>query len=94
MLDCCKPLDEIQAVGLTLDEVACLARCNGAAVRLERGRPLEAFREAVRAACAEGAGSDPADREFMVASYDRGALNQTGSGHFAPVAAFAALPLL
>ena len=89
MLDCCKPLDEIRAVGLTLDEVACLARCNGAAVRLERGRPLEAFREAVRAACAEGAGSDPADREFMVASYDRGALNQTGSGHFAPVAAFA-----
>ena len=88
MLDCCKPLDEIRAEGLTLDQVACLARCNGAAVDVERGRSLVDFREAVRAACAESKAA-PGDREFMVASYDRGALNQTGTGHFAPVAAFA-----
>ena len=91
MLDCCKPLDEIRAEGLTLDQVACLARCNGAAVEVGRERSLEDFREAVRAACAESeaSASAPEDREFMVASYDRGALNQTGTGHFAPVAAFA-----
>src|SRR5687768_4068154 len=32
LLDCCVPLDEIRRRGLDLDELACLARCNGAAV--------------------------------------------------------------
>lgn len=29
MLDCCRPLDAISKVGITLSEFACLARCNG-----------------------------------------------------------------
>ncbi|GAA5834600.1 hypothetical protein JCM11251_007050 [Rhodosporidiobolus azoricus] len=34
MLDCCRPLTDIAAVGLTLSEFTCLARCNGLRARL------------------------------------------------------------
>jgi glutathione gamma-glutamylcysteinyltransferase len=29
LLDCCTPLERVRAQGVTLDELACLARCNG-----------------------------------------------------------------
>jgi glutathione gamma-glutamylcysteinyltransferase len=32
MLDCCAPIEEIEAKGITLPKLACLARCNGALV--------------------------------------------------------------
>jgi glutathione gamma-glutamylcysteinyltransferase len=32
MLDCCVPIEEIQAKGVTLPTLDCLARCNGALV--------------------------------------------------------------
>src|ERR1043165_4333981 len=32
LLDCCVPLAEVRERGLALDELACLARCNGAEV--------------------------------------------------------------
>jgi len=36
MLDCCEPLDAIKANGITLEQLACLARCNGASFKLSR----------------------------------------------------------
>jgi len=50
LLDCCKPLEEIRHSGVSLDEVACLARCAGADVALHRpdadspGDGVERFR--------------------------------------------------
>jgi glutathione gamma-glutamylcysteinyltransferase len=79
LLDCCVPLTEVQRRGLDVEELACLARCNGADVQLVRGDAgnLDAF----RAAIASAAGGDG----VLVVSYDRSALGQTGSGHFSPV---------
>ena len=81
LLDCCVPLEEVRARGLDLDEVACLARCNGAAVELQRADVgLDAFREALTTASRGEA--------VMIASYDRAALGQSGGGHFSPIGGY------
>ncbi len=82
LLDCCVPLAEVRKRGLDIDELACLARCNGADVQLVRGdaNNLAAF----RAAIASAAGGDG----VLVLSYDRSALGQTGSGHFSPIGGY------
>jgi len=82
LLDCCVPLAEVQKRGLDVDELACLARCNGAQVELARGDAsnLPAFRAAL-ASAASGDG-------VLVVAYDRSALGQTGSGHFSPVGGY------
>lgn len=82
LLDCCVPLAEVRKRGLDLEELACLARCNGADVELVRGdaNNLAAF----RAAIASATGGDG----VLVVSYDRSALGQTGSGHFSPIGGY------
>ncbi len=82
LLDCCVPLAEVQKRGLDVEELACLARCNGAEVELFRGDPsnLAAFRDAL-ATAAKGDG-------VLVVSHDRSALGQSGSGHFSPVGGY------
>ncbi len=84
LLDCCVPLDRVQRRGVTLDELACLARCNGASARTERPdrAGLEAFRQDVRAATAAPRGP------VLVAGYTRARLGQTGEGHFSPVGGY------
>lgn len=82
LLDCCVPLVEVRARGLDLDEVACLARCNGAKATLARAESSDVaqFREAlVRASRGE---------RVLVVAYDRSALGQTGSGHFSPLGGY------
>jgi glutathione gamma-glutamylcysteinyltransferase len=81
LLDCCKKLDAVGAEGLSLHEVACLARCNGASVREVHGDE-GAFRADLLTTVRSPAGP------FFVANYDRQALGQTGAGHFSPVAAW------
>jgi glutathione gamma-glutamylcysteinyltransferase len=80
LLDCCVALDEVRAQGVTLDELACLARCNGAEAELHRAEAgnLDALRGAI-ASAATGDGT------VVVAGYDRSRLGQTGTGHFSPV---------
>lgn len=82
LLDCCVPLEEVRARGLDLDEVACLARCNGAAVELTRADHgnIAAWRGALEVASRGGA--------VLIASYDRAALGQSGAGHFSPVGGY------
>jgi glutathione gamma-glutamylcysteinyltransferase len=83
LLDCCAPLERVRERGLAIDEVACLARCNGADARVERhAAGLERLRDDVRAA------SRSALEPILVASYARSALGQTGSGHFSPIGGF------
>ncbi|PCC73409.1 glutathione gamma-glutamylcysteinyltransferase [Nannocystis exedens] len=84
LLDCCSPLERVRAQGITLDEFACLARCNGASADVYRPDAfgLTDFRAAVAAAAR--ASVDPA----LVVSYDRGSLGQTGSGHFSPIGGY------
>ena len=82
LLDCCVPLAEVRKRGLDIEELGCLARCNGADVELVRGdeHNLSAFRSTL-AAAARGDG-------VLVVSYDRSALGQSGSGHFSPVGGY------
>jgi glutathione gamma-glutamylcysteinyltransferase len=84
LLDCCKPLDAVRRSGITLDEAACLARCNGAAVEVHRAEPAraEAFRRHLLAAAAAS------DGPVLIANYSRSAVGQTGGGHFSPIAGF------
>jgi glutathione gamma-glutamylcysteinyltransferase len=84
LLDCCAPLDRVRQRGVSLDELACLARCNGAGVRVTRADeqgPAE-LRASVREACASSKGS------IAVVSYAREDLGQTGEGHFSPVGGY------
>lgn len=92
---CCKPLADIETDGITLDEFAALGRCNGALV--------DVFRPAQSAAGSSNASGHTAETNFrrdiistcsmqgspyLVVSFLRTALGQTGTGHFSPIAAY------
>ncbi|MDB4943286.1 MAG: hypothetical protein JWP97_2820 [Labilithrix sp.] len=82
LLDCCVPLAVVRERGIALDELACLARCNGAEVTVARAEAddLSGWREALgRAARGEG---------VLIASYDRAAIGQSGGGHFSPIGGY------
>jgi len=82
LLDCCVALEQIRQRGLDLDEVACLARCNGASVAMFRAETSDA--SAWRASLNQAARGE----RVIVASYDRAGLDQTGSGHFSPIGGY------
>lgn len=82
LLDCCLPLEAVRERGVTLDQFACLARCNGA--RADTRRPGDTSLDAFRADLLTAATSP--DGPVLAVSYSRKALGQTGDGHFSPVA--------
>ncbi|MEQ1570306.1 MAG: phytochelatin synthase family protein [Myxococcota bacterium] len=83
LLICCSALEQAANEGLSLVQVGCLARCNGAEVRGVSAEPgsLAAFREDLLAASRAPRGP------FVVVNYARPALGQTGAGHFSPIGA-------
>lgn len=81
LLDCCQPLERVREKGISLDELACLAQCNGAEARVERGS-VDELREDV--ALAARSPREP----VIVASYTRKVLGQTGDGHFSPIGGY------
>jgi glutathione gamma-glutamylcysteinyltransferase len=84
LLDCCVPLEVVRNAGLTLDEVGCLARCNGAKVAVMRaGQVSEAELRAAIVRSSRSVGGP-----FLIASYLRHVLGQTGLGHFSPIAGY------
>lgn len=85
LLDCCKPLEQIRHLGLSLDEVACLARCSGTDVALHRPGPGAGV-ERFRAQVLESSTRDGAP--LLIANYSRRALRQTGDGHFSPIGGY------
>ena len=85
LLDCCKPLDEIRRGGVSLDEVACLARCAGASVALHRAVASGGAAE-FRAHVIESATRD--DAPVLIVNYSRRPLGQTGDGHFSPIGGY------
>ena len=82
LLDCCGPLEDVRQRGLNLDQLACLARCNGADAVIERAEP--GTTEALRSAILEAARGEA----VLIASYDRASLGQTGAGHFSPIGGY------
>jgi glutathione gamma-glutamylcysteinyltransferase len=85
LLDCCKSLDDVRRSGITLDEAACLARCSGASVTVQRAidsASIDAFRKDVLAA------TTSRDGPVLIVNYSRSAVGQTGTGHFSPIGGF------
>lgn len=80
LLDCCVPLEEVRARGLTLGELGCLAVCNGA--RSTVVRATEATADDLRRVLLRAARSTDV---VLIAAYDRGTLGQSGQGHFSPI---------
>ena len=80
-LDCCRSLEDVARDGITLTQLACLARCNGARARVSfaDGASVEELRAAVREAMSK------AGEVHVAVAYDRRVLGQTGSGHFSPI---------
>ncbi|KAJ8315568.1 hypothetical protein KUTeg_007718 [Tegillarca granosa] len=84
MLDCCVPLQLIERNGITFNQFLCLAKCNGistVAVRADHKCSEEIFREKVREYTKR-------DDSFLILSYSRKVLKQTGDGHFSPVGGY------
>lgn len=82
LLDCCLPLERVQQRGINLDELACLARCNGANVSVHRAESADpsVLRDALQEASRGEA--------VLIAAYDRASLGQTGSGHYSPIGGY------
>lgn len=84
MLDCCESLDQVKEKGINFDQFVCLAHCNYLKADATRGTEkmsVEEFRRVVEQ-------STKQDESFIVASYSRPALMQTGEGHFSPIAGY------
>jgi glutathione gamma-glutamylcysteinyltransferase len=100
MLNCCVDLEEVKQTGITLRTFACLAHCQGIQAHVhyvdDAPHTLDHFRATVQRACNEDQSSDSNKKEdttainnaFLVVSYNRKVLGQTGSGHFSPLAAY------
>lgn len=95
-LGCCSSPKRVREEGLSFDMFSSLANCNGARVTARRApaaagdaayahsrrRFEEEFRATVRAT------SRSSERECLVVCYARGALGQTGTGHFSPIGGY------
>ena len=87
LLDCCVPLREMQDNGITLQELSSIAACNGAKVQLHTADTcsVDAFRDHIKQVCGSG-NRDHAQR--LIVGFGRSELDQTGSGHYSPIAAY------
>lgn len=90
MLNCCMDLEDVKQTGITMKTFACLARCQGLQVKqyFAQDRAVQDFRDAVHVACVENEVDSKPPDPFLVVSYDRQSLGQTGTGHFSPIAAY------
>lgn len=84
LLDCCRPLEAVKREGLTMPQLRCLARCNGAEVESFSAdhSTLDDLRAHAEAATRESHGP------YLITAYSRAALGQTGDGHYSPVGGF------
>ncbi|KAA1088375.1 hypothetical protein PGT21_004160 [Puccinia graminis f. sp. tritici] len=96
MLDCCRPLESIRKNGITLAEFNCLARCNGLALT-SRSPPIGppeddpiGYQKGLQEFRSHVATTTALSSAFLVVSFCRASLGQTGTGHFSPVAGYSA----
>ncbi|KAL0079976.1 Phytochelatin synthase-domain-containing protein [Phycomyces blakesleeanus] len=82
LLDCCATQEDMKKNGITFNEFACLAKCHcDVVVKRASEITLEEFKQDVESVTSR---SD----QFMVISFCRKTLGQTGDGHFSPIAAY------
>jgi len=91
MLNCCVDLEQVKLTGITFGTFACLAKCQGLNVSAVHGSnsTIDGFRRVVRQTCTASSSSartQPAS--FLIVSYTRKVIGQTGTGHFSPIGAY------
>ena len=84
LLDCCLTLDKAKVDGITMDQLAGTASCNGAEATVYRECTLQQARELIVKCVSEQV---EGREEFIGVAYSRPSLGQTGTGHFSPIAA-------
>ncbi|KAI8340032.1 Phytochelatin synthase-domain-containing protein [Chlamydoabsidia padenii] len=82
LLNCCSTQEEMKKNGITFDEFACLAKCHSE-VEAKRA-PTFSFEEFQKDVVDVTGRSD----KFLVVSFSRKTLGQTGDGHFSPIGAY------
>ncbi|CAN8070004.1 unnamed protein product [Agarophyton chilense] len=85
LLDCCLDIERVKVEGMTMDQLARTAQCQGSVVKVLRHLSIDETRNIIKRSVR---GRANGSFEFVIASYDRRALGQTGTGHFSPVAAY------
>ncbi|KAI7903388.1 Phytochelatin synthase-domain-containing protein [Cokeromyces recurvatus] len=81
-LHCCSSKEEVKVKGITFDNFACLAKCH-CDVQVNRAFDFT-FEKFVKDVEMVTSTSD----KFMVVSFSRKVLGQTGDGHFSPIGAY------
>ncbi|CAG8433925.1 2548_t:CDS:1 [Diversispora eburnea] len=82
LLNCCSPIEEVKKNGTTFSQFACLAKCHcDVVVKRADHVTKEEFIEDLKKVCSS---SDI----FMVISFSRKTLQQTGDGHYSPIGAY------
>ncbi|PON96545.1 Phytochelatin synthase [Trema orientale] len=83
MLDYCEPLEEVRARGISFRKLVGLAQCAGAEVQAFRTNQssIRDFRKYVLRC-------STSDDCHLISSYYRGALKQTGAGHYSPIGGY------
>ncbi|KAL7518328.1 hypothetical protein ACHAWX_003168 [Stephanocyclus meneghinianus] len=90
-LNCCVDLEKVKETGISFDTFACLAKCQGLGVEATRGSDstVDEFREVIKRICTSSSPSDCTHpTSFLIVSYTRKVIGQTGTGHFSPVGAY------
>ena len=82
-LSCCVDMEHAKHNGTSMDQIACLAICNGATVSISRNVSSEKFRSKLAVHMRKAA-----EPFFIVLSYSRQTLGQAGHGHFTAIAAY------
>ncbi|KAF7728071.1 hypothetical protein EC973_006708 [Apophysomyces ossiformis] len=82
LLECCSSKEDMKKNGITFDKFACLAKCHcDVTVKRSTDFTFEEFKKDVEQVTSR---SD----QFMVISFSRKTLGQTGDGHFSPIGAY------
>ena len=82
---------KVKETGISFDTFACLAKCQGLKVQATRAddSSLDKFRQIVKQICITPEDSNCTHPiSFLVVSYTRKVLGQTGTGHFSPIGAY------
>ncbi|KAF0492491.1 Phytochelatin-domain-containing protein [Gigaspora margarita] len=82
LLNCCTPIEEVKKKGITFAQFACLAKCHcDVTVKRADRTSKEEFIADLKNVCSS---SDV----YMIISFSRAALKQTGDGHYSPIGAY------
>jgi len=92
MNGCCIDMKVIMDVGITMEQFKMIGRCNGVFMDnfhpFSEGCSAELKKNSINLFRSHVIKSVSSTSSFLVSSYARSALGQTGDGHFSPIAAY------